>query len=144
MKVKASVSAAAALFLGAVAVVIVLAVGSSPAPITAHGQLQISGENALSASQGFPDITDGTQVVVVNPSGTVIGTGTLSYDQAASNDSVVGIGQMEDWVTYDFSVTVPGGEPRYGVRITTHGTVWFTQAQLKKGPALSLAGTGGE
>jgi hypothetical protein len=28
----------------------------------------------------------------------VIGTGTLRYDQAASHDSDVGIGQMLDWV----------------------------------------------
>lgn len=133
------------LFLGVVALVVMLVVGAgSPPPITAHGQLQITGDDALSASQDFPDITDGAQVVVVDPSGTVIGTGTLSYDQAASNDSAVGVGQTLDWFTYDFAVTVPGGQPRYGVRITTHGTVWYTQAQFKKGPTLSLTGTGGD
>jgi hypothetical protein len=120
-----------------------LGVGS-PAAITAHGQLQIMGDNALQASQDFPDITDGTEVVITDPSGKVIGTGTLGYDQAASHDSNTGLGQMLDWVAYDFTVTVPGGEPRYGVRVTTHGTVWFTSAQMQKGPSLSLSGSGGQ
>jgi hypothetical protein len=36
-------------------------------------------------------------------------------------------------------MTVPGGEARYGITIGHNlGTVWFTPAQMAKGPGVSL------
>ncbi len=72
-------------------------------------------------------------VTVVDDSGAVIGTGTL----AASDPSSWG---PQDAV-YAFVVTVPAGQPRYGIEIgRNRGTEWFTEGQMRKGPSLSLSG----
>jgi len=107
-----------------------------PGSETVKGGLVID-ESILSASQDYPDITDGTQVVVVNSAGDVVGTADLRFDAKDTVSASALISQT----AYDFTVTVPSGLPRYGIRITTHGTVWFTPSQMSKGPVLSLAGS---
>jgi len=103
--------------------------------MTVHGTevVTLNPLDGTNVSQAFPDITAGTEVTVVSSSGTVIGSGSLSEADASS------------WTTwsaaYSFTVTVPSGEPRYGIQIGhDRGTVWFTQQQMAKGPGLSLSG----
>jgi hypothetical protein len=80
------------------------------------------------------DLSDGSQIVVVNSAGTVVGTGTLS----TSGGTNLGGGDFAD--TFSFAVTVPGGLSRYGIQVggTSHGTVWESAQQMKSGPALTL------
>jgi len=89
---------------------------------------------------GDDNLSDGSQVVVVNSAGTVVGNGTLALRHAGAAPFNIG---MED--DFTFAVTVPGGLPRYGIQVggTAHGTVWQTAAQMKSGPALSIDETTG-
>lgn len=110
------------------------ACGSSPGTITSHGTMAVDfniGGGVL-GNESDP-FSDGTQVVVVNSAGTVIGSSTLH----AAGTSLLGGVFPED--RYTFTVTVPGGLPRYGLQVggTGHGTIWETPAQMSK-PALNL------
>ena len=106
----------------------------SPGTITSHGTMavdfSIGGGVLGNASDPF---SDGTQVVVVNSAGTVIASSTLH----AAGTSLLGGVFPED--RYTFTVTVPGGLPRYGIQVggTGHGTIWETPAQMIR-PALNL------
>jgi hypothetical protein len=85
--------------------------------------------------------TFGSQVVVVNSSGTVIGNGTL-----AAVSSGPGIDNFGEEDVFSFKLTVPGGLARYGIQVggTSHGTVWESAAQMQSGPALDIdESTGG-
>ncbi len=129
---------------------------SGQGTITAHGSELVfanplDGQNVQNA---YPDISDGTQVTVVNSSGTVVGTGTLQSDPAATvralKSAVAGISGLSasDFTSfvaeYDFTVTVPGGLARYGIRAgQNRGTTWLTPQQMRNGPALSLGSLSG-
>lgn len=112
--------------------------GSNPGTITGHGtmavDLNISGALGGGSSASDP-FTDGTQVVVVNSSGTVIASTALHSTGGHKLDGMSFL--FED--TYTFTVTVPGGLPRYGLQVggTGHGTIWETPAEMTH-PALSL------
>lgn len=99
--------------------------GGSPA-ISVHGQLEtaVSVMDGTTPGQAYPDITDGGQVVIVNSGGTVIATGTLDETSLPDTEAV------SDY--YTFSLGVPGGLPRYGIRVgdSDRGTVWETAAQM--------------
>jgi len=105
----------------------------------------------------YPDITSGSQVIVTDSSGTVIGTGMLSYDKAktfalttgtavilakktGASASGIASALSQDVAIYDFSVSgLPGGLVRYGIKVGhNRGTIWFTAAQMKAGPGLTL------
>jgi hypothetical protein len=109
------------------------AFGSQVAPITAHGQVETSvgifdGDTPADA---FPDIQDGGQVTVTGPSGVVLATGTLAETSAPGTVAV--------WDFYTFTVTVPGGQARYGIQIgRDRGTVWYSGAEMRSGPALCV------
>lgn len=130
--------------IAAAGVVVVLAAGAvlaattgtfSKGHLTVHGteQVVVTSFDGMSTERAFPDITSGTPVTVVDPAGTVIGSASL----AASDPSSWG---PQDAV-YAFVVTVPAGERRYGIEIgRNRGTTWFTEAQLRQGPALSVSG----
>jgi|SRR6516165_8583253 hypothetical protein len=110
---------------------------SSPGSITSHGQVELATTNllgdGLSPADAFPDIAPGGQVTVVNSSDQVIGTGTLT--QGAMSSGLV----SADFL--NFTVSVPAGLSRYGIEIGhDRGTVWFTPAEMKSGPGLSLEG----
>ena len=111
------------------------ACSSSPAPVTAHGTVAVDYTSA-----GDDNLSDGSQVVIVNSAGTVVGNGTLALRHAGAAPFNLG---MED--DFTFAVTVPGGLPRYGIQVggTAHGTVWETAAQMKAGPGLSIDETTG-
>jgi len=104
--------------------------------MTVHGTMEVAG-NVLDSSQNYPDISDGTQVVVLDPSGKVIATGTLSFDAKATR-IFSKLGAFGAETVYDFTVTVPSGESRYGIEVSHRGTIWFTSKQMQKGPGLSL------
>jgi hypothetical protein len=107
--------------------IVLLSTGGSS--FTVHGQQQVwNTSDGTSAAYAYPDVTNGTQVVVTDPSNHVIDTGSLTTDPSNT-------GQWYD--LYDFTVKVPP-ESRYGIEIGNHGTVWFTESQMKNGPGLSL------
>ena len=96
-------------------------------------QVVVNSFDGMSTDSAFPDITAGSAVTVVDDSGSVIGTGTLT----ASDPSSWG---PQDAV-YAFVVTVPAGQPRYGIEIgRNRGTEWFTEDQMRSGPSLSVSG----
>lgn len=119
------------------AVLLLAACSSSPAPITAHGKVTVE---YTAPGAGGDDLSDGSQVVIVNSSGTVIGNGTLTA--TSSGPGIDNIGEQD---VFSFKVQVPGGQPRYGIQVggTSHGTLWETAAQMKAGPALAIDETTG-
>lgn len=126
--------------LGAAAaiVAIVLVVTGGSSQITSKGALELDDFNGnCLLDSGFSDITEGAQVVVTNSSGSVIGTTSLSYNGPLSSaESKIQKGMSV--CVYPFTVTVPGALSRYGITVSHRGTVWFSAAQMAKGPGLSL------
>jgi hypothetical protein len=107
----------------------------SQGSMTVHGteQVLVNSFDGMDISTAFPDITAGSPVTVVDPSGTVIGNSYL----VASDPTSWG---PQDAV-YSFTVTVPDGQSRYGVEIgRNRGTAWFNAQQMRAGPALSVSG----
>jgi hypothetical protein len=106
---------------------VVLATLLWPSNMTVHGTMDDC-TNAINGSE---------QVVVTNPSGTVIGSGSLTPTGKGSAVTILGQSYTEE--LWRFTVAVPSGEPRYGITVdSSHGTVWYTPAQMAHGPALSL------
>jgi hypothetical protein len=105
---------------------------SSPAQITAHGKLAVDYDTSAG-----DDLSDGSQVVVVNSAGTVVGNATLTQVSTPAGAPVF-LGDSED--DFAFKVTVPGGLPRYGIQIggTGHGTTWESAGQMTSGPSLEI------
>jgi len=129
------------LVIGVVLGVTVLRGGSSS--ITSHGTMEVEDYSGSCRSDaGYSDITDGTQVVVTNSTGTVIGTGTLSYDGNVSKALSSAQSGLSACV-YDFTVSVPGGLPRYGITVSHRGTIWFDSGQMESGPGLTLGSNSG-
>jgi hypothetical protein len=107
----------------------------SQGSMTVHGteQVLVNSFDGMDISTAFPDITAGSEVTVVDPSGKVIGSSYL----VASDPTSWG---PQDAV-YSFTVTVPDGESRYGIEIGhNRGTAWFSARQMRAGPALSVSG----
>jgi hypothetical protein len=128
----AAAAAAAALIAGC---------GSGPGSITAKG----------TAQDCTGSYTDGTQVAVTDSTGKVLATGALAADNSRQAQQLISgydalqvqlgslSGANSGMAVYDFTVTVPGGQPRYGITIgSSHGTIWETPAQMRSGPGLSL------
>ena len=131
---------------------VLTACSSSPPPVTTHGTLtvEVNPLGGTEVSEAYPDITSGTQVTVTNPSGTVIGTGTLSYSKSQTDaeafvlGTAMGLGTSADDLeldigVYTFTVTgLPGGLSRYGFSVgTNRGTIWESPSKVKD-PQLSL------
>jgi hypothetical protein len=115
-----------------------VSLGSSLAPFTAHGTIELCDSTVLNGggtgniATDFPDITDGGQVTVVNQAEQVIGTGTLATGQAVN----LGLVSGQD---YTWSAQVPAGQARYGVQIgQNRGAVWFSETQMRSGPGTEL------
>ena len=137
-------------FLGSA--VVLGACSSSPPPVTAHGTLtvEVNPLGGTEVAQAYPDITDGSQVTVTDPSGKVVGTGTLAYSKSQTATEALLLGtqmglganaadMVLDIAVYTFTVTgLPGGLPRYGFSVgTNRGTIWESPSQVKD-PQLSL------
>jgi hypothetical protein len=129
---------------GAVIAVIALAACSgSPAGFTVKGTVQ----------DCTGTLSTGGQVTVADASGKILGSGTLTddnskaattlisgYDALQAQLSVLGGQTSPGMSIYDFTVAaLPGGQSRYGVSAGgQHGTVWFTPAEMSKGPDVSV------
>jgi hypothetical protein len=110
---------------------------SAPASIASKGSVIVdyTAQGALWGGAG-DDLSNGSQVVLVNPAGDVIGSGNLNLANTTTMPGMsAASGDFEDTLTWN--VTVAGGLPRYGVRITTHGTLWYSPSQIKN-PSISL------
>jgi hypothetical protein len=84
------------------------------------------------------NVAQGTQVTVMSPSGTVIGTADLSAP-ATTTGSLLGC--IEEIDVYKFKVAGLPGEQRYGVQISGEsGTIWYNPNQLPHAD-LSLGGS---
>ena len=125
---------------GVVAVLIAAGVAVARGALEPHtflvrgtAQVVVNSYDGMSIQSAFPDITAGGSVTVVNAAGAVIGTGTLSASDPGSWGA-------QDAV-YAFTVTVPAGQQRYGIEVgRNRGTVWFSERQLRAGPALTISG----
>ena len=118
--------------------------------MTVHGHevVVISSSNNTEIWEVFPDVRGGTVVRVDSGSGRVVGAAVLRLNQAISyRDGAKYNGDPEnvnDFIAvYNFLVRIPAGLPRYGVTIGTgHGTVWFSAAEMREGPVLTLGSLG--
>jgi len=123
-------------------VVTLLLTLSGAGSITAHGSMEVDDfTGSCLTDPGFSDITQGTQVVVTNSGGQVVGTSALNYD-AQDSAAQSGLQPGLSVCIYTFTVSVPGGLSRYGITVSHRGTVWFTVAQMSKGPGLSISSGG--
>lgn len=130
--------------LGVAAVAgIVFAVTSGPGSFTAVGTDEVCVD--------APDITDGTQVTVLDSAGHVLGTGSLAEDNSSEATKLVqqydqlqtSLGQLgggSGMSIYSFKLTgLPGGQSRYGITVgQNRGTIYFTEHQMRTGPGLDL------
>jgi hypothetical protein len=121
--------------LGALAAFLVAGCGGSPATVTIHGQVEPGGGalssvggNGLEMNYGAcsgDTPTPGAQVVVADPSGKVIGTGTLgtwSHKTATAS----GLTMYPCWMPFTIK-NVPT-EQRYGFSVNgVPGTIWMTK-----------------
>lgn len=106
---------------------------SSPPDMTVKGTVEVAVQD-YSDFSAYPQITnDSAQVTVTDPSGKVIGVATA--DNGNVNQGPSAEGDMTE--TVGFSVKVPEGLSFYGISVSgIPGTIHFTQAQMKAGPAL--------
>lgn len=112
----------------------------APATRTVHGTLTLTGHNWISengqagevctALDGYTDITAGTEVDVTDSAGKVIALGHLA-DGTVTDDAAN--------CSFPFAV---GGVPTktgiYGIQVGHRGTIHYSAADLRNGPALTL------
>ena len=115
--------------LAGVLAVIAFAGCSSGTPnITSKGTLIVNYD-----SGSTDDVQSGAQIVITDPSGTVVDTSDLTFVKTSPMGILVGNADE-----FTFNVDVPGNLTRYGIKLTTHGTIWFSQNEMKQGPGISL------
>ena len=117
----------------AVTVLALAGCSGSPPDMTVKGTVEVAVQD-YSDFSAYPQITnDSAQVTVTDPSGKVIGVATA--DNGNVNQGPSAEGDMTE--TVGFSVKVPEGLSFYGISVSgIPGTIHFTQAQMKAGPAL--------
>jgi hypothetical protein len=120
---------------GAMILIIAVVFGTTrhaaAAPVTVHGSMTVT-ESCLSANSDYPDVSTGAQVIITDASGKVLAQGALGGEKTVSQP-------LGDECDYPFTVQVPSGQARYGITIGhNRGTVWFTPAEMRRGPGLSL------
>jgi hypothetical protein len=100
--------------------------------------------DAEDVSRVFPDIQNGTPVIVRDGQGHRIGSGKLAFnDKTSGYDNNVFNSDPENGgnfaAVFDFTVRVPVGLPRYGIAVGTgHGVAWFNADRMRAGPVLTL------
>jgi hypothetical protein len=108
-----------------------MACSSAPPPTTMNGRLTVttdSGQSSFCDNNSF-NVDQGTQITVISPSGTMIGTSSLGPPATTSNT----LGCVEEIDVYPFQVAGLPSEPRYGVQINgEQGTIWFTPAEVSR------------
>jgi hypothetical protein len=118
--------------------------GGGAMTVTGHEVVVIDPDNNTEIGFVFPDIVARTPVTVLNNAGRVIGSGVLRFEPHVSardgakynSDSE----NVSDFIAvYSFTVSVPRGLARYGIKIgSSHGTAWLSAAQMSGGPVLTL------
>lgn len=84
-------------------------------------------------SPGYADVAAGAQVIVTDPTGTVVGTGTLGAGKVEVNPK---LGSPAKICTFPFTVTsVPTGLSTYGIHVSHRGVLQFREADLA-GPVI--------
>ena len=140
--------------LAVAGVIISFLSGSTAPPVTSHGTVTLySGLlSGLNVQDSYPDITSGSQVTVTDSAGKVIGTGTLSYSSAQTSALVLlsalaaklpSYDFTQDVAVYTFTVTVPGGLPRYGLTVGRNRGIIYESASQMKDPGLTLGSLSG-
>ena len=117
--------------------VIVTVSALTPHTFTVNGAMVLVDDSAgytqgeaCSGLGGYDDIDKGTDVVVKDAAGKTVALGSLKAGKGLDGECA-----------FLFTVNdVPDGLKFYGVEISHRGTVQYTQAQMKKGPTLSLGG----
>lgn len=109
----------------------ILAAGS-PGQVMSKGGIEVD----TSVDDASQDPCDGAQVIILAPSGSVIGSASLHA--GPTTESAV-LGQEEISTMYTWKMALPP-ESRYGIQAcgTSHGTQWETPAQVKAGTSLDL------
>lgn len=112
--------------------------------VTGHEVVVIDPDNNTEIAGVFPDIRARTPVTVLNSAGRVVGSGVLRFEPHVSardgakynSDSE----NVSDFIAvYSFTVSVPRGLARYGLKIgSNHGTAWLSAAQMSGGAVLTL------
>lgn len=117
------------------ATVLTAGCSSSPPDMTVNGTLEIALYQSDS-TQTYAAAWNGTaQVTITNPSGTVIGVTTADGQNASQQTPTA----EYQYLTYGWTVKVPEGLSFYGISVQgVSGTLHFTQAQMKAGPALCI------
>lgn len=126
--------------LGAIAAVLAVlalaACGGRAAATTRPRAVLALGTISVAAPCGdtdsYPDVQAGSQVIVRNSAGTVIATASLGSGHADDGEN------LADNCRFPFDVKVPGGLARYGIEIGHRGTVWYSPAEMRNGPKLTL------
>lgn len=111
--------------------------GGPSGPFDVHGTFRIESAPGLSVSgdrrsctlpPSLSDIHEGTPVLLT--AGGATSRGTLAYDGGTGSDC-----------TFSFDLSdVPDGRSTYGLRIIGHGSLTFTEAELRDGPKITLKG----
>jgi hypothetical protein len=121
--------------LGALAVFLVAGCGGGPSTVTIHGQVEPGGGALGSVGGGGLEMnyaacandtpSPGTQVVVTDPSGKVIGTGTLgAWSHKTATASALTM--YPCWMP--FTIKDVPTEQRYGFSVNdVPGTIWLTK-----------------
>ena len=106
---------------------------SSPPDMTVKGTVEVAVQD-YSDFSAYPQITNDTaRVTIADPSGKVIAVTTANNGNVNQGPSEPG--DMTE--TVGFTVKVPEGLSFYGISVSgIPGTIHFTQAQMKAGPAL--------
>jgi hypothetical protein len=112
------------------------ACSSSPAPITVNGTVQVSineADNIGNPGSAVNPFGNGGTVTVVSGAGKTLAEGPVTPSKNAGEDE-----GSTAVLNYQFSLSVPGGQPRYGLELSgVTGIAWETPAQMKH-PALSV------
>lgn len=112
----------------------------TPTTLAVHGSLTLMGNNWVSETgaagevcttlDGYTDIAQGTEVDVSDSAGKVIALGHL-------DDGIV----TDDAANCSFPFTVSGVPTKsgiYGIQVGHRGTLHYSAADLRSGPALTL------
>lgn len=126
------------LVLGAAVVVVALLVGGTigylalrSTTVTVEGSLQLKETDDQSCRGLYGDIQTGVQLTVTDPTGAIIGVTSLGVATAIP-------GATGTVCKFPFTVEVPTGKATYGITVQRHGTLQFSEAEMRAGPRLTL------
>ncbi len=147
---------AASSVLALIAIIVIAVIVLSGGPMTVHGTLL--DDSYLTGGSGCGE-NAGSQVLIIDPSGKVLAVTTLREDvkaerkleaspaakKLASESNALSVlsggGAAVDAIGfYRFSATIPSGDSNYAIKVGNGRAVWFTNAEMAKGPGLHCGG----